>query len=95
MFHVYTNWQGGRHVADVQNVTWGGRGGMHLSEFGQNCGYFQLVFVNTSGFLVRPPSDHLSQIRQTDQKDQTSRSVWVWLTSFAKSPLIKQKPISK
>ena len=52
MFHVYTNWQGGRHVADVQNVTWGGsRGGMYLSEFGQNCGYFQLVFVNTSGYV--------------------------------------------
>ena len=58
-------------------------GGSHSSEFGQNCGYFQLVFVKTSGFLVRPPSDHLSQIRLTDQKDQTSRSVWVWLTNFA------------
>ena len=57
--------------------------GWHSSEFGQNCGYFQLVFVNTSGFHVRPPSDHLSQIRLTDQKDQTSRSVWVWLTNFA------------
>ena len=58
--------------------------GSHSSEFGQNCGYFQLVFVKTSGFHVRPPSDHLSQIRQTDQKDQTSRSAWVWLTNFDK-----------
>ena len=29
----------------------GGGGGSHSSEFG---GYFQLVFVNTSGFHVRP-----------------------------------------
>ena len=61
----------------------GGRGGSHSSEFGQNCDYFQSVFVSTSELNVRPPSDHLSQIRLTDQKDQTSRSVWVWLTNFA------------
>ena len=53
-------------------------------EFGQNCVHFHLVFVNTSVFHVRPPSDHLSLIRLTDRKDQMSRSVWVWLTNFAK-----------
>ena len=37
-----------------------------------------------SGFHVRPPSDHLSQIHLTDLKDQTSPSVWLWLTNFTK-----------
>ena len=50
--------------------------------------YFHLVSVNTSGFHVRPPSDH--QIHLTDQKDQTSRSVWVWLTNFAKIAFYKK-----
>ena len=31
----------------------GGGGGSHSSEFG---GYFQLVFINTSWFHVRPPN---------------------------------------
>ena len=62
---------------------WGGGGvALHSSEFGQNCGYFELVFLDTSGFHVRPQSNHLSQIRQTDQKDQTSRSVWVSVDQF-------------
>ena len=70
------------------------REGLHSSEFGQNCGYFQLVFVNTSGFHVRPPSDHLSQICLMDQKDQMSCSVWVWSTNFAKIAFKQTNPLA-
>ena len=45
-------------------------------------------------FHVRPPSDHLSQIRLTDQKDKTSRSVWVWLNNFANFARITHQQMS-
>ena len=45
--------EGGR---EGNSGTLGVGGVSHSSEFGQNCGYFQLVFVNTSGFHVRPPN---------------------------------------
>ena len=73
----------------------GGGGGDTLEDFGSNGGYFKLVFVKTSGCHVQPPSDHLSQIFLTDQKDQMSCSEWVWLTNFAKIAFKQTKPISK
>ena len=59
------------------------RGGVALEWIWSKLWLLSISFCQTSGFHVRPPPDHLSQIRQTDQKDQTSRSVWVWLTNFA------------
>lgn len=49
--------------------------------------------VNTCGVHVRLPSDHLSQIGLTEQKDQTNHSVWVGLTNSVKITLHKQNSI--
>ena len=48
----------------------------------------------TSGFHVRPPSDHSSQIDLTDQKDQTSRSVLVGLPILPKSSYTNKTPLA-
>ena len=48
----------------------------------------------TSGFHVRPPSDHLSQIDLTDQKDQTSRCVLVGLPILPKSSYTNKTPLA-
>ena len=62
----------------LQNSGTLGGGVSHSSEFGQNCGYFQLVLSTLLGSMCDP------QISLTVQNDQTSHSVWVWFTNFAK-----------